>query len=466
MFNNIHVVIANISIVLSSIMLLERAIGSVDPAFYFIGIGMVLWYLGCCLRIEKLHIPSSNGFKVLLLFLVVVFISNILNINSIVAMKYKGVYAADNMLKQSLLLFLCILISIYLFNVFNFKMKNINLLAILEKMLLISFLIMGGYSFFELVSLLGVVEAREIVNFIDSIICSRSAEGSILGYFRIRSLTYEASILGTYCGVVFPWLFMKCLKQESNNYRHLFFVGVLIYFFILLIFSFSRTAYFTVLFEAIVLLIMYRKTYDINWFKICCFLVKSSMLLLLACFFIVEFILPQSIVADMDVLDVLFSIIDTKGESTQYLSNVARISTQVAAWNMFLDNPFFGVGYGQFAFYYQYYVPSWSWESYEVIEWATNSGNVLNGCFGIYARFFAEIGLIGALIWILFLFITLRDIFYARISHEYKICFLCSFFALILFGWNFSTIRLPYYWIFFALTWALNDKSAGEDCIE
>lgn len=98
MFNNIHVVIANISIVLSSIMLLERAIGSVDPAFYFIGIGMVLWYLGCCLRIEKLHIPSSNGFKVLLLFLVVVFISNILNINSIVAMKYKGVYAADNML--------------------------------------------------------------------------------------------------------------------------------------------------------------------------------------------------------------------------------------------------------------------------------------------------------------------------------------------------------------------------------
>jgi hypothetical protein len=76
-------------------------------------------------------------------------------------------------------------------------------------------------------------------------------------------------------------------------------------------------------------------------------------------------------------------------------SRLALLSTQVA---IFLHNPFFGVGLGQFGFHAESLLPAWAWDSYEILNWFETLGE-LPPSFNVFGRLGAELGLVGLAIW-------------------------------------------------------------------
>lgn len=463
MFNNLHVNIVKISLITSALILLNTSVIKYDFALVISALGVFLWLFNCIYFRQKIYVPASNSFKILFAFCIVIILSDILNIENVFNVTFKGFSAEQIAINTAASFMATILISVYVFNVLKRNFNSITLINMLEKMMLLSLIIMGGYSFFELLSLLGVVEARGIVNLIDGILRKESVENDIFNYFRIRSLTYEASIFGTYCGVVFPWLLMKCIDKKISVYARLFFSAVFVYFIILVIFSFYRTAYFSIAIEFFLILFFLTKKNKISWKRVFIYFCMSVGIIIVLVYLFTEYVLSQSILSNIDVWGVFESLTDSSGNSTQYLSNVARFSTQVAAFNMFLDNPLFGIGCGQFPFSYQYYVPYWAWESIEVVNWSTNFvEDGLNGCFGIYVRILAECGIVGELLWLVFLLLLFKEVYYAQLAGNGKICLIVSLVALVLYGWNFSEFRLMYYWFFFPVVWMLDDNCGDE----
>jgi hypothetical protein len=77
------------------------------------------------------------------------------------------------------------------------------------------------------------------------------------------------------------------------------------------------------------------------------------------------------------------------------ISRLALLSTQV---EIFLHNPFFGVGLGQFGFHAEALLPAWAWDSYEILNWFEKLGE-LPPSFNVFGRLGAELGLVGLAIW-------------------------------------------------------------------
>jgi O-antigen ligase len=82
-------------------------------------------------------------------------------------------------------------------------------------------------------------------------------------------------------------------------------------------------------------------------------------------------------------------------EDISTTSRLALLSTQIA---IFLHNPLFGVGLGQFGFHAEALLPAWAWDSYEILNWFEKLGE-LPPSFNVYGRLGAELGLVGLAIW-------------------------------------------------------------------
>ena len=168
--------------------------------------------------------------------------------------------------------------------------------------------------------------------------------------------------------------------------------------------------------------------------------------------------ISSATIVEIDVLDILLSFINSSNNSHD-LSNITRIGSQWAGWYMFLDNSFFGVGYGQYPFYYADYVPSWAWISYEVQNCSLNiPGSMMTPSHGIYTRLLAEAGLMGFLAWLFILFCMLWGICKSDVDADKKICYSISIVALILFGFNADGFRVFYYWIFLGIAWYMGKQ--------
>lgn len=85
------------------------------------------------------------------------------------------------------------------------------------------------------------------------------------------------------------------------------------------------------------------------------------------------------------------------------VSTVSRLALFSAQLSLFKGNPLFGVGFGQFGFHAGSVLPSWAWESYEVVRWFETVGD-LPPTFNVPGRLAAELGLPGLMIWFGFWF--------------------------------------------------------------
>lgn len=457
-FNSLHIIILKIAFVFSGFISLYSQAPSFlgglgqELAFYPLSVGIVIWLAGIILCQEKVYIPRNYSFYAFSFLLVWLFLTGIVNMNNMLEAEFKGTDGTTRFIIQYGTMVFYFVSALYIYNVFcRLSLSKEKVLVLFENAIILSAYIMGAYSLFEIASLLGLDYCREIVNSIDTLFRINEVQSDIFAYIRIRSLTAEASYFGMYCGVIMPWLVWRAFDKTVSPTKRAFNLLFLVYYIVLIIFSLSRTAYFIVLIELVVFCIVYRKKLMRNLIamgaKVGVFLIVVLGALMWA--------ISSATVVDIDVLDILLSFTNSSNNSHE-LSNIARIGSQWAGWYMFLDNSFFGIGYGQYPFYYADYVPSWAWISGEVQLWGSNIiDTVMTPSHGIYTRLLAEAGLMGLLAWLFVLFSMVWEVKRSDLHLEKKMCYMTSIVALVLFGFNMDAFRIFYYWVFLGVMWSL-----------
>lgn len=459
--NYLHINIIKIAIVLSGFISLYGQAPSFlgglghELAFYPFAIGLAIWLAGIISCREKVYIPRNYSFYAFVFLLVWLFMTGIVNFPNMLEAEFKGIDGATRFIIQYGTMVFYFLSALYIYNIFcKLALSKENVLLLFEKAIMLSAYIMGAYSLFEITSLLGMDYCREIVNVIDSFFRSNTVQGDIFSYFRIRSLTMEASTFGMYCGVILPWLVLRAFDNTVSPTKRSFNLLFFVYYIVLIVFSLSRTAYFIVLIEFLIFSRSYRKQIIKYWISM---RAKAKFFQLFALAFLMWGISSTAMI-EIDVLGVLLSFTNSSNNIHE-LSNIARIGSQWAGWYMFLDNPVFGVGYGQYPFYYADYVPSWAWISKEVQIWGVNIiGSAMTPSHGIYTRLLAETGLMGLLVWGIILLSMLWDICQSDVDADKKRCYSISIVALVLFGFNADTFRIFYYWVFLGIAWYMRKQ--------
>lgn len=464
-FNSLHIKILKIAVVFSGFISLYSQAPSFlgglgqELAFYPLSVGIVIWLAGIIFCQEKVYIPRVYSFYAFVFLLIWLFITGVANFPNMLDSVFKGTTGIARFIVQYGTMVFYFLSALYIYNLlYKLSLSKEKVLLMFENAVMLSAYIMGAYSLFEIASLLGMDYCREIVNSIDALFRINEVQGDIFAYVRIRSLTAEASYFGMYCGVIMPWLVWRTFDKTVSPTKRAFNLLFLVYYIVLIIFSLSRTAYFIVLIELLVFSIVYRKKLMRNFIamgaKVGIFLIVVLGALMWA--------ISSATVVEIDVLDILLSFTNSSDNSHD-LSNIARVGSQWAGWYIFLDNPFFGVGYGQYPFYYADYVPSWAWISREVQNWSLNiPGSIMTPSHGIYTRILAEAGLMGLLVWGFILFSMLWNICKSDINTDKKRCYLISIVAMVLFGFNTDAFRIFYYWVLLGVGWSI--KMSRDRC--
>lgn len=452
----LHFNILKITIVLSGFISLYSQAPSFlgglgqELAFYPIAVGIAIWLMCAIVFREKIYIPTSYSFYAFIFLLIWLFMTGVANFPNMLESVFKGTTGIARFIVQYGSMVFYFLSALYIYNIFcKLALSRENILLLVENAIILSSYIMGVYSLFEITSLLGMDYCREIVNSIDALFRSNEFKGDIFAYFRIRSLTMEASVFGMYCGVIMPWLVWRGFCKKTSPLKKIFYIVFFVYYIVLIIFSTSRTAYFVVLIEFLVFVVSYRKEIAKNLVLIG----GRVLFFLLLVIASLMWAISSATVVEINIVDVLLSFTNSSNNVYEF-SNIARIGSQWAGWYMFLDNPFFGVGYGQYPFYYADYVPSLAWISKEVQFWGVNiPGSMVAPSHGIYTRLLAEAGFIGFFVWLFILWSMLKDICKTDIASDRKRCCFISIVALLLFGFSADSFRIFYYWVFLGSAW-------------
>jgi len=418
---------------------------SIEGAFYPIAFGMTLGGLILLLnpRLPKLQHIS---FKLFLLFLIWVFISAILNYSAILNVYTKGKTGLEKLVLQSILLAFAFLTTLLGYYVFTQVGKD-RMLKIVKNAILVSFIIAGAYSLIEIPYLFGASRAEKILVSTNSLFRDKAVLFLYPG--RLRSVCAEASLFGSYFSFAYPWL-LGCLFYTKKNFP--LYLSIVTYALVMVYLTFSRTAYFITAVETLLFIVLMAKRNRNRKEKMRLFV----FMLVLACLGIVEHFSPLEEKASEVVKS--FLVKDTKHK----LSNIGRFGSGVAGLKMGCDNPIAGVGLGQYVFHMPEYVPSWAWESRQIREWANRSpGTAYAHTFNVYIRIFAELGVVGLMLW-LFIWGTAlisvckiaKELRYYNPEEEiFGIVLIVSILGVMLSGFNMDSFRFMRYWFLLPIVW-------------
>ena len=219
-------------------------------SFYPLFIALVIMIINVVVTVSKITIPANRSFWCLLFFLLWMLTSSIINIPNLFSVEFKGISGINRNIAQIGTFFIYIGFSIMIFNLIK-KIKYP--ISFLEKYLLYSFAISGVYSLLELFLIIDFNHASEFLS-IANIFRGDAAETLKVG--RIRSVASEASFFGMYASMILPWLIVRWFDTDKSK---IFSGSVIIYFFLLVLLSFSRAAYFSVAVELVLIFILFHK---------------------------------------------------------------------------------------------------------------------------------------------------------------------------------------------------------------
>lgn len=422
-----------------------------EASFYPIILGVILWSIQIALFHEKVYFPREKSFYCFCFFFIAVIFSGLLNIDHLLIDTFKGINGATRFIVQSGTVSFYIFSALYAYNVF--LQLHIDSMCFFSRYVKLSFVIAGVYSLFELGQLFFIPNCHEIVLYLDGFFrgSQESLGIDVFSYTRIRSLANEASYFGMYIGIILPWFLVSIFHNQGKV--KLGYAILLLYMLILVVFSSSRTAYMMTAIEIIIFLFFFRERVRKN-------LMKVLLLFILAVLTVIIFLLQDNIQEGIDIAQIFMSLVFSDG-TTYDLSNIGRKGSQIAALQIWMDYPIFGVGYGQYGFYASEYFPSWAWLSPEVISWTSNiPGTLWTPSHGLYTRLLAETGMFGFACFISgYLFLAkeiLKKIKKSTdnpINKDYMYTALTTFIAFIMFGFNVDGLRYLFMWIFYAAVW-------------
>lgn len=198
---------------------------------------------------------------------------------------------------------------------------------------------------------------------------------------RLISLAFEAPDMSYFTGFACPWLLLayrlKASASPTWSTRALAAVPLALCLIMLLLTS-SRTG--------ILMLAGLVSAEFIFWFSLRFLRLRAVALVLILGLLVVAAAIP---------LVMLGGGTPPNADDISTMSRLALLGTQVA---IFLHNPLFGVGLGQFGFHAEPLLPAWAWDSYEILNWFEKLGE-LPPSFNVFGRLGAELGLAGLAIW-------------------------------------------------------------------
>lgn len=421
-------------------IILMPFIGSIDFAkkiFYPLGSGLFLFVLmGSFLWIlQRQHVefPSRQVLFFIALFVFFYFISGVVNFFSMLQFVWQGVLGIERFWLSTGLWIVELIFLLYIYNIY---LSGRNIRKRISLFLLISFFLSSACGGIELASILGNNFATDILFGIDSLY-----RGDLLRQpFRVQSFASEPSQYSVYLAVVFPLLLFKLIRSK----HFLFYALSLVVFFILLFATYSRTGYFIVLIEFLGLCFFFRK--EFQWKKTCSFL----LFLLISGGAFME--LFDDAIGGGEQIIQIFATLLSGDDALTNMSNISRFGATMAAFGIFQDHILFGVGYDQFAFYAANYYPSWSYMSIEIVDWSTNyTGRAAwPPAFNYYVRLLAELGIFGALAWIVLLWSMWRagwKTLNEGIEYDYLKVYLVMFLGQAATLFNTSDISITNIWV-------------------
>jgi hypothetical protein len=271
---------------------------------------------------------------------------------------------------------------------------------------------------------------------------------------RIQSVTAEASNFGMYSIFVTPFLWAFFGYFRNGFYR--FLSAALVGNMTLLSLMSGRTSFFgVILINATFLFILSMFGAGPPFPKLAGFLLKAV--------FLITSFFPAVLIAIYKD-DIALAVLESSAEG---VSNISRFGTMAIQIALFLENPIFGVGMGQYPFYVPSHMLSWA-NNWEFQRWLADPQASFLPSFSIYTRLAGELGIIGYAIWVAYSYYLLH-ITLAAATNFYQtsgrypwigIAIICGFFGMQLIGWNIASYKVPYIWMIFGLATAYSTAPA------
>jgi O-antigen ligase len=303
--------------------------------------------------------------------------------------------------------------------------------------------------YFNVIQLKPIILLFDYLPFIDVYLDFKGA--------RISSVTYEPPFLAIYLITIAGWMFSYIITSKGiKKYIPTFLV------FMITFFSGSRTALIVVLVQFIIFIAVIF-TVSIRLRKII-----NRLIILSSCLLIILFVfngkkLTQAVETKIESLNF-------KENLTTNISNKSRLGIQYTSLLIFLENPIFGVGFGQQAYHARKKYPKWATvNNYEFKLFYLNDNiKSFPPGYNMYTRLLAETGLVGfGIFTILLLLIIYQSIISIkrRVNKEktISIVLFVSFIGFMINWLQFDSFRMHGFWICLSLLIAqLNEKRIHE----
>lgn len=415
--------------------------------FWVTTLGLLIFIL----TIKKRKIYITDVSKLYTFFILWCIGSTLMNINNIIGVRFKGFLGERVMLED---LFVLIWLLCFIIYYTNTLYKKDNVIFWIYKAIKISFYISLVFAIIQGIAMSGSDIAMDIYISTQKIFNVQYANRVDLGmpdYLPgIIGTTKEPSAFGNYIAAIFPWLVLGAVYLKRSIISKLLCILAII----CVVFSYSRTAYGTILVELIVMMLFIFNKKLIN--------IKT---IIFSIFFIgvaIYFISNNDEILEK-FLGVIFSFSD-EAELGRMTSNITRFSLQVAAFNMFLDNPLLGVGIGQFGMHSVDFLPLWAYLSPEMsIVTNTAAGSIKYGCYNTHLRILAENGIIGFILWAVLILKGIKNYLcvLSNVNNKDKNIvklILLSYIMSITGFINYDVYIFFYYWLFLILSSVLVKK--------
>ena len=264
---------------------------------------------------------------------------------------------------------------------------------------------------------------------------------------RISSVTFEPPALGTYLITIFSWMCSYIITSKSY-FRFLPALLVIALAFI----SGSRAAFFIIIVQAIMFVLVISQSYQYN--KIFSKILLTSVIAIS--------------IGLLTFAPKILNYIDNEIQSFKLndndhsLSNKSRFGIQYAMYQVFLENPVIGTGYGQQAFEARSKYPTWAkrdnWEFR--LKYLNQNNTRFPPGYNLYLRLAAETGTLGLIGFLLFMTYILIWC-YNNLNRQKNLLAIIVFVSMIGFMLNWlkmDTFRIYGFWICLALIFVNSTK--------
>ena len=390
---------------------------------------------------KKIKLPfHSPIFYVLVIFFLWVLLSTALNTETVLQYYFKQTSGTTRFVRQFLsLIIAAFILPITFYNCFlNFETEK--LLYKIRRVIYYSFIIVIIYSIVEVLIVKFNLQflKKPVLNLFDYFPFVDAKTDLRLG--RISSVTFEPPALGTYLITIFSWM-CSYIITSNNHYKYIPSIAVILLAFI----SGSRAAFFIILIQAIIFIavISQSQQYSKLFTKIIVVLsITISTGLIISAPKIISYLDNEIQSFKLDNAD-------------HSLSNKSRFGIQYAMYEVFLENPIIGVGYGQQAFESRSKYPSWAkrnnWEFR--LKYLNQNNKRFPPGYNLYLRLASESGIVGVGIFLLFISYILIWC-YNNINSKNNLLGIIIFISIVgfLLNWlKMDTFRIYGFWICLAL---------------